>query len=268
MAVGNDENASWVKSATRTLDILECVAAAEAGLSHADIARALDIPKSSLTRLLRSLAARRYLALEPDAGRFTIGPQVLPLSRAYLARLDPVRLVGPVARSLRDALGEAVTLAVLDDADMVVLVQEPSGKPLAPIAKVGDRSPALLSASGKAIAAFLGEAEIDRLVGALARLKDAPARLAPRVLSKQLQDIRAGGIAISREEAIPGVAALALPVFGPDETRPLAALAVALPAFRLDDAARSRIERQLRPAAAEATTRLGGSPKRASVSKR
>lgn len=257
-----DDEQTMVKSATRTLDILECVAASRSGLSHADIARSLGIPKSSLTRLLRSLAFRRYLELDPDAALFTIGPQVLPLSRAYLERLDPVRLAGPVARSLRDAVGEAVTLAVLDGTEMVVLVQEPSGKPLAPIANVGDRAPALLSASGKAIAAFLDDAEVDKLFAELERLKDVPVRLSPRMIRKQLHDIRHGAIAISREESIPGVAALGLPVFGPDESRPLAALAVALPAFRLSDAVRAKIERHLRPAVAEATTRLGGSRKR------
>jgi DNA-binding IclR family transcriptional regulator len=256
------DSASMVKSATRTLDILECVAASRRGLSHADIARSLGIPKSSLTRLLRSLVIRRYLELDPEAALFTIGPWVLPLSRAYLERLDPVRLVGPVARSLRDQVGEAVTLAILDGTEMVVLVQEPSGKPLAPIANVGDRAPALLSASGKAIAAFLDDAEVDRLFAELEGVKDIPVRLSSRVLRKQLHDIRQGAIATSREESIPGVAALGLPVFGPDERRPLAALAVALPAFRLNDAVRTKIERHLWPAAAEATVRLGGSPKR------
>jgi IclR family acetate operon transcriptional repressor len=255
------DGANGVKSADRALDILECVAAAPSGFSHADIARSLGIPKSSLTRLLRSLVARRYLELAADTALFTIGPQVLPLGRAYLGRLDPVRLVGPVARSLRDELGEAVTLAILDGTDMVVVVQEPSGKPLAPIAKVGDRSSALLSASGKAIAAFLDDAGIDRLFAAHERLKDVPTRVSPRTLRKQLQDIRRGAVAVSQQESIPGVSALALPVFGSDEGRPLAALAVALPAFQLGAAIRAKIERHLRPAAAEATTRLGGAPK-------
>lgn len=50
-------------------------------MSHADIAQTLDMPKSSLTKLLRSLAARDYIRLVPETKGYRLGEAVLTLAR-------------------------------------------------------------------------------------------------------------------------------------------------------------------------------------------
>src|SRR5690554_6781519 len=181
-----------VKSATRTLEILEVVADAPDGLTHTDIAKALRIPKSSLTNLLRSLAIRRYLLLDPISGLFTIGPAVLPLSRAFLGRLDLVKTIAPIAAGLRDAVAEATILATLDGNEIVVIHQEQARHPLSAIMRVGDRAPALLTAAGKALVASLPEEEIEALLRALPEQSPAPIRLSADMLCQQLDEIRHG----------------------------------------------------------------------------
>ncbi|WP_342240567.1 IclR family transcriptional regulator [Inquilinus sp. OTU3971] len=251
-----------VKSATRTLDILEAIAAAPEGLSHTGIAKALRIPKSSLTGLLRSLTQRRYLELDPHTGNYSIGPQVLPLGRSFLERLDIVKALRGLAAALRDATDEAVTISILDNDSIIVVLREQSRQPLTPIARVGDRAPALITASGKALAAFEGEEVIARMLTALGTL--APRAALPRErLLRQFEEIRNGGLATVDGEWIDGVVALGLPVFGPDSSRPMASLAVALPSIRMTPEKREFIEGQLRRTVLEACLRLGASPEAA-----
>lgn len=248
-----------VKSATRTLDILEVVAAAARGLTHTEIAKALRIPKSSLTSLLRSLAVRRYLLQDPVSGLFTIGPAVLPLSQSFLGRLDLVKTVAPIIAELRDATEEATILAMVDGHEVVVLHQETSQHPLSAIMRVGNRAPSLLTAAGKAIVAFLPEEEINAHLAALPEHPAAPVRLSLDMLRQQLDEIRHGALAISREEYVHGIVAVGLPVFGPGSDRPAAAITVNLPTTRFNDRKLQLVEKALRQSAAEASLRLGGS---------
>ena len=61
---------STTTSVERALSILETVAQEERGLTHSDISRRLDIPKSTTTYLLRTLESRSYLRKNEDTGRF------------------------------------------------------------------------------------------------------------------------------------------------------------------------------------------------------
>ncbi len=248
-----------VKSATRTLDILEAVAAHPDGLSHSGIAKALSIPKSSLTGLLRSLQTRRYLEFDAESGIYTMGPQVLPLSRSFLERLDFIRVLRPLVGTLRDLINEAVTIAILDGDRIIVVLQEPSRQPLTPVARVGDRAPAMLTASGKAMAAFESDHAVARMLEQLEGVSSHQS-LAREKLLGELEGIRSGAVAISNEEWIRGVVAIGLPIFGTDSWRPMAALAVALPVIRLTPEKRAFIELHLRRTAAEACIRLGANP--------
>src|SRR4051794_28981343 len=77
------------RATQRSIEILELIAQASGKWTHAQIARELAIPKSTLTDLLRDLVARGYLELN-DNGEHLIGPSVLALSRSYLRRMDVV----------------------------------------------------------------------------------------------------------------------------------------------------------------------------------
>src|SRR5437667_11220187 len=68
------------KATQRAIDILELLAHDDGKWSHAEIARRLDIPKSTLTDLLRDLVQRQYLELDSGAALYLLGQRVLTLS--------------------------------------------------------------------------------------------------------------------------------------------------------------------------------------------
>ena len=73
-----------VRSASRALEILEFVGTNKTGLKHVEIAHALNIPKSSLTKLLSSLLIKDYLTKDKARGTYAIGPAG-PISRKFLS---------------------------------------------------------------------------------------------------------------------------------------------------------------------------------------
>ena len=70
---------SSIKSADRVLDVLELLCRRGNAASHSEIANALDIPKSSLTSLLKNLAHRNYLEKNPVENTYHLGPAFFEL---------------------------------------------------------------------------------------------------------------------------------------------------------------------------------------------
>src|SRR5687768_9688807 len=99
MKASTQEPSGSVKSAVRVLDLLELLDRV-GQLSHADIAEALEIPKSSLTQLLRTLVARGYIAFDPAAKAYRLGDAFQRFSRRANDSRDLVTFVGPVLEDI------------------------------------------------------------------------------------------------------------------------------------------------------------------------
>jgi len=97
-----------VRSAARAFQILELIGARRKGLKQAEIAQALNIPESSLSKLITGLVAGDYLTI--DTRSDTIGPQVLVLANLYLISLDIVEIAQPIVLEAMMKTGESASL--------------------------------------------------------------------------------------------------------------------------------------------------------------
>ena len=150
---------SQVKSATRTLDIIEYVVAHPRPLVAQEIATALGIPVSSLSYLLATLVERDYLVRQ--GRRYSPGPGLerLQLQGASFSLADRA---APLVRTLRIQLDETTSFFVREGWEMEALVTEMSEQALRYAVPTGHRLPMHALASGKALLAALPEAELDR----------------------------------------------------------------------------------------------------------
>lgn len=244
-----------VKSATRALDVLELLAEQPQPLSHGGIARALGMPKSSLTDLLATLEARRYVAAEAD--RYRLGPALLTLAGTLLRRTDVARVAQPIVASLMLRTGESAALVLRQGAEVVVVCKENCDQPILYSLQLGQRGPVNASAGGKALMAFAPEAEREAWLASGALRRVTPHAVTdPAALRRELAAIAQGAIAWSREEMVPGIVAMGLPVFDAAGA-PCAGLSVGVPTVRFDPAREARVAEALRAAAAEISAALG-----------
>src|SRR5688572_31317065 len=100
---------SQVKSATRTLDIIEYVVAHDRALVAQEIAIALGIPVSSLSYLLGTLVERGYLARE--GRRYSAGPGLQRL-QARSGGFSLAERAAALGRTLRVRLHEPTSVLV------------------------------------------------------------------------------------------------------------------------------------------------------------
>ena len=196
-----DTAANPVKSAMRTLDIVEYVVARDAPVVAQEIAGALAIPVSSLSYLLTTLVDRGYLARE--GRRYTPGPGLERLNtRAHGFSLED--RAAPLVRALRVQLNETTSFFVRRDWDVEALVTVTSEHALRYAVQIGTRTPMHGFAAGKAILAALPDAEIDAYLDATKRAAFTPATItAAKALRAEIATIRRTGIARTRRGAYP-----------------------------------------------------------------
>lgn len=236
-----NEASTAVKSADRALIVLEHLAAARSPRSLAEIADALDIPRSSLHGLLRTMAGRGWLAVEDaDAGvRYRIGAQALTVGASFLLSDDIVTRSAALLDQISLDLGETIHLGVLEGPEVVYLAKRDARHNLRLVSGVGVRLPAYATALGKVLMAELTEAALaPRLTGP--RRKLTANTLVEEVdLLADLADTRARGYAIDDQESTEGVRCFAVAL---GTTTPRThAISCSTPVARLD----SRLERRI-----------------------
>lgn len=240
----------------RVVDILEFVAGARDGRTHADLSRGLGIPKSTLTDLLKDLVHRQYLDVQRD-GTYLIGPGSLVISRAYLRRLNAVSLAADILMELRNQTNEGVVLMVRHDLEVVVVGRENSHRPLSAPMIIGDRGPLVTTAGGKAILAFAGDENIDHVITETKKRGFSTLRpINEAELKTELKQVRDGGLAFSREEWLESIVGFGLPVMG--QEGPICAISFAALSTRMTDARILEIEPLLRAAVNKLSARLAG----------
>jgi DNA-binding IclR family transcriptional regulator len=232
------ENFQPVKSADRTLEILEALAAA-GRRTLGELARDLGIPKSSLHGILRTMAQRNWVETDATGTRFGLGLRALQVGSAYLDADDVVGLLSGVLDDLAAAFGETVHLGRLDGADVVYVAKRESVHPLRLFSAIGRRLPAHATALGKALLAERRDEEVDRILRwPLARLTRHTI-VEPAALYRELAEVRERGYAVDHEENTDGIVcvARAVPVRGPATD----AISLSVPAARLDPDGAERI---------------------------
>ncbi len=201
-----------VKSADRTLDVLEALASSADRPTLGELARQLAIPKSSLHGVLRTLLARGWVRTDPTGTRFGLGLRALRVGAAFVETDDTVAQLAPVLDDLAGRVGETVHLGRLDGADVVYLAKRESVHPLRMFSAIGRRLPAHATAMGKALLAQRPDEEVSRLLphplpGLTAQtLTDFDDLLA------ELARVRRTGYAVDREENSEGIVCVAVAV--------------------------------------------------------
>ncbi len=220
-----------VKSADRTLEVLEALAAAPRRQSLVELSAALDIPKSSLHGLLRTLAARGWVEADETGTRFGIGLRALRVGASYVDIDDEVQRLQPVLDRLSAQFGETVHLGRLDGPDVVYLAKRESTHPLRLFSAIGRRLPAHATALGKALLAQRDSRTIDALLpGALPRLTTGTLT-SRRALYADLAAVRRRGYAIDRGENADGIVCFAVAV--PGRKPALDAISLSVPLTRV-----------------------------------
>ncbi len=236
---------SAVKSADRVIDLFEYLERGGREMSHTEIADALEIPKSSLTQLLKNLVSRGYVEVTANGRGYRLGERLLKLSSAVGRVRDLISEAQIYLNELTRETGESSALNQLkgERAEVVATVLGPQR--LVTHMRLGDLAPLYATSGGKAILAHMPEPFIKDYLAQVRFEEATPATLrSARAVTRQLALIRKTGFAYSHEEWTPGIVGVGVPILDRDAA-PLGAINVAIPAARFDAAVQQRSEHAL-----------------------
>jgi len=227
----------------KTLDVLETLKNDGDGLSLAEIARQVQLPKATVYRILNTLESRGYLDRRPD-GAYRVSNKLFTLQSTKSIE-EALRLAAqPVMERLATECRETVNLGTLDAGEVVVIATVESPQSIRMASKVGNRRLMHTTGLGKVLLSALSDREIRRL----AQLKGLPA-LTPKsigtvgALLAEIHSVRRRGYAIDNQENELDGRCIAAPISGPNG-QVIAALSISGPVFRMD----LQRMRSLRPA--------------------
>ena len=202
------------KTMGKGLEVLELVGRSRNGLRGKEIAEALGMPVSTAFRQLKFLAERGFLNNGGD-GVYTLGSALVRLGNAAMRQNPLARRAHPVLAALSEATSETVHLAERRG-DRVVYIDKVEGsRPVRMGSLIGNTSPLYCTGVGKAILAFLPDAERAGLLDRIEFIRCTPKTITDRArLERELAEIRERKFAVDDCEHEPGVFCVAAPVFG------------------------------------------------------
>jgi DNA-binding IclR family transcriptional regulator len=207
-----ESTVSEIQALARGLQILDILEGSTEGIRVTDAADKLGLDKSSVSRLMKTLANYGYAHQNPETRRYHLGARVISLGQSLLRRNTLRDHARPYLRMLVQRTGECAHLAVLSQNRALYIDQVDTSAPLRVSAGVGTQAPLHCTALGKVLLAFANTSIPDTLPAHTARtITD------PDMLRLQLEQIRRQGYATDDEEFEYGARCIAVPIFDVDD---------------------------------------------------
>src|SRR5258708_8449045 len=157
------QETSGVRALHKTLDILEVIKSAPAGLRLADLSRNVEMPKATVYRILTTLEGRGYLDRGED-GNYRVSKKLFDMQRAVPIEQVLNRVAQPLIVKLAASCKETVNLGILDAGEVVVINTPESPQAVRMSSKIGNMRHVHATALGKVMLAGMTDQEGLRLI--------------------------------------------------------------------------------------------------------
>jgi IclR family pca regulon transcriptional regulator len=207
----HEGNPDFVLSLARGLRVIEAFDGRPQGLSIADIARATELSRAAVRRLLITLELLGYI--ESNGRKYRLRHRVLHLGMSYLSSSSLAMVSQPAVQKITEDLDESSSVCVLDG-DEVLCVAGAVRRGLMSLDVVtGSRLPMHCTAAGRVLLAALPD---DLLPAQLERIElkalTAKTLVSRDALARDVRRVREQGFSVIDEELESGIRAIAVPI--------------------------------------------------------
>jgi DNA-binding IclR family transcriptional regulator len=244
-------------SLSRSLLILEAVIESEQPRGISELARELDMDKSAVQRTFQALTSAGYLEKVVGSAKYRATLRVWELGAKVISQHEAARLVHPILRYAAQTSGLTAYLAWASPPSIVYLDKVEGEKGRTNSSQPGRRVPMHRTAAGRAILAFLNDADTELVLhqpGATADSQEAPT-----AIRDDLALIRERLYAITRSGSFAQVNSIAAPVWSAHQQAPVGSIVLTSDAATLPEEDFDRIGGLAVSIAEQATRALGGS---------
>lgn len=249
---------TMIRSLERAMGVLKVVAAGS-GRSLSEIAAASDQSPSTAYRILITLEKQGIVQFDEPQQLWQVGLEAFRIGSSFLGRTQIVERSRPVMQRMMAAAGETANLAIVDQGDVVFVSQVETHEPIRAFFRPGTRGPVHASGIGKALLAFLPEAQVETILEMCPLETFTPNTIVARhALVEEMERVRARGWSIDDEERTLGMRCIAAPIFN-QFGEAVAGVSISGPSVRVAPERDARYGALVRESAREITAAIGGS---------
>jgi IclR family transcriptional regulator, KDG regulon repressor len=221
-----------IGSVQRAVDILDLFDLRTQELGVTEIARALDLPKSTAAGLIFTLEQNNYLDQNTVTRKYRLGFKLAERAGVFLNQFDIRQAAFPVLEELRNSTNESVNLAICDGQNVIYIERMLGSNMLGMRSEIGKREPIHSTALGKAILAQLPLTGINQFIADYEFIPVTPQTITDSTaFLEELEQTLSRGYAIDDQENELGGRCVAAPIFDYLGV-PVASISVSVPVQR------------------------------------
>jgi len=212
--------------------LIETVVARQGtGATYSEVLAALDLPKSSVHRILKDLAELGYLNFNPETKRYFGSLRLAGLGAEVMSHFQLREHVRPYLLKLHGETEHTSNLGVLNGTEGVFVDKiESKDFGIKLFSEIGKTFPLHCTGLGKALLAFSDEKTLLKILGLPLEAITEKSIITPEKLIQEMALIRERGYALDNEEITRGIMCTAAPIFGFDKGL-VGAVSIAFPAY-------------------------------------
>ncbi|UOF92450.1 IclR family transcriptional regulator [Fodinisporobacter ferrooxydans] len=224
-----------IQAVDRALQILDLFDEYETELKITDISERMQLHKSTIHSLLKTLQVRGYIEQNPENGKYKLGLKLFERGNLVINGLDLRTTARKHLMELSFKTGQTVHLVILDGKEGVYIDKVEGSSGIIAYSRIGRRVPIHSSAVGKALVAFSPAADIERILDGYVFGKRTENTILNREdFLRELEQVRRQEYAIDDQENEPGVRCVAVPIRN-YSGQAVAAISISTPISGLDD---------------------------------
>jgi IclR family KDG regulon transcriptional repressor len=203
-----------IQSLDRALNILDLFDEYTTELKITEISVRMDLHKSTVHSLLKTLQMHAYIDQDPETGKYRLGMRLLEKGQLLLQRLDIRAVARKHLENLTAQTGQTTHLVILDGKEGVYIDKVEGEKAAIRYSRIGRRVPLHSSAVGKALIAFRNTEEVELLLTNYQFVVQTASTIRDKeALLNELSQVREQGYAVDDQENEPGVRCAAAPIY-------------------------------------------------------
>lgn len=224
-----------IQSINRTIQIIETLSTFPQGASLAELASYIDLPKSTLYRILSTLIINGYVTKNNNQ-KYQNTMRMFEIGSRVANELNLTSISRPYINKLSNITNEAIHLVVRDGIDVIYLYKEDSPNSILRMSsRVGLRNPMYCTAVGKSILALLPADELESIWNKSTIVRFTPTTITTLdEMKHECELIRSAGYALDNEEHELGVRCIGVAILDFSGV-PVGALSISAPVTRMDD---------------------------------
>lgn len=258
MIEDTEQRGKAVPALVRTKKILDALSTGGKPKGVSELARMLDLPKSTVHGLCHTLVDLG-LMMRVGPSQFAVGPHVLSWANAFEGQSDLTQEFMRIAEATDLVSKEAINLSILTGQEVMYVACRRGTDPLGVSFRPGVRLPAPFTATGKAMMSTMQPAAVERILAG-----EWPAlwtkRSVPDLKSfmRELEETRARGYSIDDGQLRDSMVCFGAPVFNATDEHAVAGIAIGLLSGDASEASTTRVSHAVRSLASKLSHRLGG----------